>query len=197
MVGHNPQGCKESDTTERLHFLVLQGLRVCRRASLEGGQHLGMPCLFPSLPLLDLGLLLLFSVIKGIGGCLIISSKEAAGSCCCSCFNLILIFDAHGDRNLSLKSPVPHKSLNPDWKTFGGPLLAFPERQWGSHWAPELLLRLGTVPQAIGFLLFPWVDFLRGESVWSVSYPVLLQPESQASLGQGADAQAGLGVTAS
>ena len=37
--------------------LVLQGLRVCHRASLEGGQHLGMPCLFPSLPLLGLGLL--------------------------------------------------------------------------------------------------------------------------------------------
>ena len=50
--------------------LVLQGLGLCHRAFLEGGQHLGMPCLFPSLPLLGLGLLLLFSVIKGIGGCL-------------------------------------------------------------------------------------------------------------------------------
>ena len=50
--------------------LVPQGLRVCHRASLEGGQHLGMPCLFLSLLLLSLGLLLLFSVIKGIGGCL-------------------------------------------------------------------------------------------------------------------------------
>ena len=50
--------------------LVLQGLRVCHRASLEGDQHLGMPCLFPLLPSLDLGLPLLFSVIKGIGGCL-------------------------------------------------------------------------------------------------------------------------------
>ena len=50
--------------------LVLQGLRVCLRASLEGCQHLGMPCLFPVLPLLGLGLLLLFSVIKGIGVCL-------------------------------------------------------------------------------------------------------------------------------
>ena len=50
--------------------LVLQGLRVCHRASLKGGQHLGMPCLFFSLPLLGLGLLLLFSIIKGIGGCL-------------------------------------------------------------------------------------------------------------------------------
>ena len=47
--------------------LVLQG--VCHRASLEGSQHLGMPCLFPSLPLLGLSLLL-FSIIKGIGGCL-------------------------------------------------------------------------------------------------------------------------------
>ena len=43
--------------------LVLQGLGVCHRASLVGSQHLGMPCLF-------LSLLLLFSVIKGIRGCL-------------------------------------------------------------------------------------------------------------------------------
>ena len=49
--------------------LVPQGLGVCHRASVEGGQHLGMPCLFLSL-LLGLGLLLLLSVIKGIGGCL-------------------------------------------------------------------------------------------------------------------------------
>ena len=48
--------------------LVLQGLRVCHRASLEGGQHLGMPCLFLSLLLLGLGLSFLFSFIKGIGG---------------------------------------------------------------------------------------------------------------------------------
>ena len=50
--------------------LVFQVLGVCHRASLEGGQHLGMPCLFLSLLLLGLGLLLLFSIIKGIGGCL-------------------------------------------------------------------------------------------------------------------------------
>ena len=54
-------------------------------------------------------------------------------------------------------------------KTFGGPLLAFPESQWGSHWTPELLLRLGTVQQVTGFLLFPWVDFLRGDL--SEAYP--------------------------
>ena len=69
---------------------------MCHRASLEGSQHLGMPCLFPSLPLLGLGL-----------------------------------------------------------------------------------------------LQISWVDFLRGESFCSLPYPVLLQPESQASLGQGADPQAG------
>ena len=40
--------------------LVLQGLGVCYRASLEGSQHLGMACLFPSLPFLGLGLPLLF-----------------------------------------------------------------------------------------------------------------------------------------
>ena len=33
----------------------------------------------------------------------------------------------------------------------------------------------------IGLLQFQWVDFLRGESFWSLSYPVLLQPESQVS----------------
>ena len=43
--------------------------------------------------------------------------------------------------------------------------IAFLERQQGSHWAPELLLRLGTVRQVIGFLLYPRVDFLRGESL--------------------------------
>ena len=63
-----------------------------------------------------------------------------------------------------LKSPVPRKSLSPDWQTFRGLLLAFPEKQWGSHWALELLLRLDTAPKIIGFLLFPWVDLLRGES---------------------------------
>ena len=46
---------------------VLQRLRFCHGASLEGGQHLGMPCLFPFLPLLGL-VLLLFPVTKGIGG---------------------------------------------------------------------------------------------------------------------------------
>ena len=57
--------------------LVLQGLGVCLRASLEAGQHLGMPGLFPFLLLLGLSTLLLglsplllFSVIKGIDGCL-------------------------------------------------------------------------------------------------------------------------------
>ena len=41
---------------------------VCDRASLEGGQNLGMHCLFPLLLLLGLGSLLWLSVIKGIGG---------------------------------------------------------------------------------------------------------------------------------
>ena len=50
--------------------LVPQGLEVCHRASLEGGQQLGMPFLFPFFPFLGLGLPLLFSIIKGIGGCL-------------------------------------------------------------------------------------------------------------------------------
>ena len=35
------------------------------------------------------------------------------------------------------------------------------------------------------------ISIFRGESFWSLSYPVLLQPESQASPGQGADPQAG------
>ena len=50
--------------------LALQGLGVCYLASLEGHQRLGIPCLFPSLLFLGFGLPLLFSVIKGIGGCL-------------------------------------------------------------------------------------------------------------------------------
>ena len=36
-----------------------------------------------------------------------ISSKEEAGYCCCSCCNLILISDAHWDRNLSFKITCP------------------------------------------------------------------------------------------
>ena len=39
----------------------------------------------------------------------------------------------------------------------------------------------------IGFLQFPWVDFIKGESFWSLSYPILLQPESQESPGHSAD----------
>ena len=39
--------------------LVLQGLEVCHRASLEGGQHLGMPYLFLFSLSLSLDLLLL------------------------------------------------------------------------------------------------------------------------------------------
>ena len=37
---------------------------------MEGGQHWGMTCLVPFLHFLGLGFPLLFSVIKGIGGCL-------------------------------------------------------------------------------------------------------------------------------
>ena len=71
LVGYSPWGLKESDTTEWLHFhFVLQGLMVCHRASLEGGQNVGMPCLFPFLPFLGLGFLLLSPFIKGVGGCL-------------------------------------------------------------------------------------------------------------------------------
>ena len=81
---------------------VLQRLRFCHGASLEGGQHLGMPCLFPFLPFLSLGFPLLFSVIK-LMAVWIISSKEAAGFCCCSYCNFILMSDAHRDRNLSFK----------------------------------------------------------------------------------------------
>ena len=39
-------------------------------ASLEGGQHQNMPYLFPFFPFLGLGLSLLFSVMKSVGGCL-------------------------------------------------------------------------------------------------------------------------------
>ena len=58
-----PMPCLSTDQA-LVSCLVLQGLGVCHRASLEGGQHLGMRCLFLSLLLLGLGLLLLFPVIK-------------------------------------------------------------------------------------------------------------------------------------
>ena len=45
----------------------------------------------------------------------------------------------------------------------------------------------GKKKKPIVLLLFLWVDFLRGESFWSLSYSVLLQPESRVSPGQGAD----------
>ena len=41
-----------------------------------------------------------------------------------------------------------------------------------------------------------WMDFLRGESFWSLSYQVLWQPDSQVSLCRGAEPQAGWGMTA-
>ena len=50
------------------HALSFKDSGVCLRASLEGSQHLGVPSFFSSLLFLDLGLPLLFSVIKGIGG---------------------------------------------------------------------------------------------------------------------------------
>ena len=48
----------------------LSRLGICLMGSLEGSQYLGFPFLFPFLPFLGLGLPLLFSIIKGIGGCL-------------------------------------------------------------------------------------------------------------------------------
>ena len=57
--------------------------------------------------------------------------------------------------------------------------------------------REGKKKKRVGLLLFLRVDFLRGESFWNVSYQVLLQPESQASPGQGADPQTGWDMTAS
>ena len=54
-----PMPCVSTDQAS-VSCLVPQGLGVCHRASLEGSQHLGMPCLFLSLLLLGLGLLLLF-----------------------------------------------------------------------------------------------------------------------------------------
>ena len=61
-----PLSCLSTDKASA-SCLVLQGLGVCHRASLEGGQCLGMPYLFPFLPFLVLDLPLLFSVTKGIG----------------------------------------------------------------------------------------------------------------------------------
>ena len=46
-----PMPCLSTDQAS-VSYVVPQGLRVCHRASLEGGQHLSMPCLFLSLLLL-------------------------------------------------------------------------------------------------------------------------------------------------
>ena len=95
--------------------LVLQGLGVCHRASLEGGQHLGMPCLFPSLPRLGLGLPLLFSIIKGIGGYLdhLILRQQSPAAVAIVTLSLCLMYTGTGIS--PLKSPVSCRSLSPDW----------------------------------------------------------------------------------
>ena len=70
-----------------------------------------MPCLFPSLPLLGLGLLLLSSVIKGIGGPSHLSGPSHLKKKQGPAANLM-----HTGTGLCpLKSPVPRKSLSPDW----------------------------------------------------------------------------------
>ena len=78
-------------------------IKVCYRASLEGSQDLGMPCLFPYLPFLGLGLPLLFCYKRDwwLSGPLY--QKKHQGSCCCSCCNFILISKAHCGRNLYFK----------------------------------------------------------------------------------------------
>ena len=64
--GHSLAHCPACLQIRHLpHALSLKDSGVCHRVSLEGSQHLGMPCLFPFLPLLGL-----FFVIKGNGGCL-------------------------------------------------------------------------------------------------------------------------------
>ena len=69
--------------------LSFKDLEVCHRASLEGDQHLGMPCLFSSLLFLDLGLPLPFSVIKGIGGSVDLSHlKRQQGPAAVTVINL-------------------------------------------------------------------------------------------------------------
>ena len=64
-------------------------------------------------------------------------------------------------------------------------------------WKTVMTRRERKQRKLIGLLQFPWADFLRGEAFWSLSYPVLLQPENQLSLGQSADPQPSWGMTAS
>ena len=148
-----------------------------------------MPCLFPFLPFLICDLLSHSVLKRWLSGTSHL--KRQQGPAAVAVVNLSWYLMYTGTGICPWKLSVPCKSPSADWLTFRGLLLDFPERQWGSRWIPELLLRLGIVPQLIGFLLFSWVDFLRGESFWSLSYPVLLQPESQASLSQDAHPQAG------
>ena len=92
-------------------------IKVCYRASLEGSQYLGMPCLFPYLPLLVLGLPLLFSVIKGIGCCLDHHIKRSIRVPASVAVVTLSYFPKHTVAGICpLKSPVPSKSLSPDGK---------------------------------------------------------------------------------
>ena len=87
--------------------LVLSGLGVCQRGSLEGSQHLCMPCLslsfspFPG-PCLP-SPVLCYERYWWLSG----PSRLKTGSCCCSCCNVILMSDVHWDRNLSFKINCP------------------------------------------------------------------------------------------
>ena len=130
--GHSLVQCPSCLQTRHLpHALSFKGLGVCHRASLEGGQHLGMSCLLPFLPFLGLGLPLLFSVIKGFGGCpepgpYYLQRQHGPAAVAVITLSCLMCI---GSGICPLKSPVPHKSLS-RLVNFWRPLLAFSERKW-------------------------------------------------------------------
>ena len=82
----------------------------------DSGFAIGLPCRAASIWACLVSLLFSLSwalaslscslLYKGIGGWTI-SYKEAAGFCCYSCRNFILLSDVHWDRNLSFKITCP------------------------------------------------------------------------------------------
>ena len=100
----------------------------------------------PSLPFLGLDLPLMFCYKRYLwpSGPSCLKWKQGSAAVAVETLSLYLMHIRTG--LCPLKSPVSCKSVSPDWVTSGGPLLAFPERQSSSCWAPELLLRLDIAP---------------------------------------------------
>ena len=153
-----------------------------------------MPCLFPFLPFLGLGLPLLFSIIKmywWLSGPSHLKRQQGPAAVAVVTLSWYLMHTGTGI--CPLKSLVPHESKS-RLVNFWRASFRCSRKAMGSHWVIAETVHSPTTNRLPSISM---VDFLRGESYWSLSYPVLLQPKSGASPGQGADPQAGWGVIAS